>query len=216
MLQVTANGHLLRSLSLDCVHCTDGPTRRITSGHGDLAQRAFNVHHWGKKNRQSRFSLKLLFQPGNTQGRSTIAWWVVLTMSSTMQLHNRGRKKASWSIMSMSRTWCVGVSFGDVRCGELWRLLLAPDALLLLCHLCFYPPVVLLQSGRTFRSFKPSVSLIRRSPMCSPKPHLVVIVFKVRVFTLQLNHLQPGDPLLLLGRHQVRVWIPAIWFSSNM
>lgn len=164
------------------------------------------------------FSLKILFQSGNIQGRSTRAWWVVMTMSNTKT--NRGRKKRlqeTWSIMSMSRrTWCVGVSFGDVWCGELRQFLLAPDAQLLLCHLCLYPPVVLLRPGQTCCSFKPSVFLTRRSQMCSPQPHLVVIVFKVGVFTLQLNHLQPSDPLLLLGRHQVGERIPAIWFSSNM
>lgn len=37
------------------------------------------------------FSLKIPFQPGNIQGRSTRAWWVVLTMSNTKT--NRGRKK---------------------------------------------------------------------------------------------------------------------------
>lgn len=122
----------------------------------------------------------------------------------------------SWCIMSMSSsTWCVGVSFGDVRCSELRWLLLAPDAQLLLCHLRLYPSVVLLRRGWTCHSLQPSVSLIRRQQMCSHQSHLVIIVFEVGMFTLQLNHLQPGDPLLLLGRHQVGIWIPAFWFSSN-
>lgn len=42
------------------------------------------------------------------------------------------------------KTWCVGVSFRDVRRGELGRLPLAPDAQLLLGHLSFYSPIVLL------------------------------------------------------------------------
>lgn len=35
------------------------------------------------------------------------------------------------------------------------------------------------------------------------------------MFALQLNHLQPGDPLLLFGGHQIAVRIPALCFSIN-
>lgn len=45
--------------------------------------------------------------------------------------------------------------------------------------------------------------------------HLVIVVLKVRVLALQLDHLQPGDPLLLLGRHQVAVRIPALSLSTR-
>lgn len=45
--------------------------------------------------------------------------------------------------------------------------------------------------------------------------HLVIVVLQVWMLTLQLNHLQPGDPLLLFGRHEITVRIPALWFSTN-
>lgn len=45
--------------------------------------------------------------------------------------------------------------------------------------------------------------------------HLVIVVLEVWMLTLQLNHLQPGDPLLLFGCHQITVRIPTLWFSTN-
>lgn len=45
--------------------------------------------------------------------------------------------------------------------------------------------------------------------------YLIVVVFKVRILTLQLDHLQPGDPLLFFGRHEVTVRIPALWLSIS-
>lgn len=42
-------GHLDWTLSLGGVHCADGASGRVTSGHGHLAQGAFDVHHWEEK-----------------------------------------------------------------------------------------------------------------------------------------------------------------------
>lgn len=49
----------------------------------------------------------------------------------------------------------------------------------------------------------------------SKSSYLVVVVLKVRILTLQLNHLQPGDPLSLFGRHEITIRIPAIKLSTN-
>ena len=46
--------------------------------------------------------------------------------------------------------------------------------------------------------------------------HLVVVVLMVRILTLQLDHLQPGDPLLLFGRHEITVRIPILCFSTEV
>lgn len=46
--------------------------------------------------------------------------------------------------------------------------------------------------------------------------HLVIVVLEVGLLALQLDHLQPGDPLLLFGRHQVAVRIPALTFSTRV
>lgn len=66
----------------------------------------------------------------------------VAMSQSVAELH----KKCSLEVQNVNRrkTWCVGVCFGDVGCGELRWLLLAPDAQLLFRHLSLYPPVVLL------------------------------------------------------------------------
>ncbi len=45
--------------------------------------------------------------------------------------------------------------------------------------------------------------------------YLVVVVLEVWMLTLQLNHLQLGDPLLLFGSHEITVRIPALCFSTN-
>lgn len=45
--------------------------------------------------------------------------------------------------------------------------------------------------------------------------YLVIVVLKVRILTLQLNHLQPDDPLLLFGSHEITVRIPALWFPTK-
>lgn len=45
--------------------------------------------------------------------------------------------------------------------------------------------------------------------------HLIIVVLKVWMLTLELNHLQPGDPLLLFGCHQITVRIPPLWFSAK-
>lgn len=57
-LELTQNSHLKRTLSLDCMHCTDGTTWRVTCGYSNLTQRAFNVHHWGKRNRHLQWCTK--------------------------------------------------------------------------------------------------------------------------------------------------------------
>lgn len=108
------------------------------------------------------------------------------------------------------KTWRVGVRFCDVRRRKFRRLLLAPDAQLLFCHLGLYSPIVLLKY-----SIEWSVIGVCLAWRCSTDSHLVIIVLKVRMLALQLNHLQPGDPVLLFGRHQITVRIPALSFSIN-
>lgn len=39
------NSHLEWTVSLDSMNSTDGMARRVTCGHSNLTQRAFNVHH---------------------------------------------------------------------------------------------------------------------------------------------------------------------------
>lgn len=108
------------------------------------------------------------------------------------------------------KTWRVGVCFCDVRRCKFRWLLLAPDAQLLFCHLGLYSPIVLLKY-----SIEWSVIGVCLAWRWSTDPHLVIVVLKVRMFALQLNHLQPGDPVLLFGCHQITVRIPAVSFSIN-
>lgn len=114
-------------------------------------------------------------------------------------------------------TWRVGVHFCDVwRCKFRW-LPPAPDAQLLLRHLGLYSSIVLLKYsmkrlviGSTFAAAAVSIST------ASAQSHLIVVVHEVRMLALQLDHQQPGDPLLLLGCHQIAVRIPVLSFSTHV
>lgn len=117
----------------------------------------------------------------------------------------------------IEKTWRVGVCFCDVRRCQFRWLPLAPDAQLLFCHLGLYSPVVLLKYS-TERAVIGGVLLLWRFTQrkrSRAESHLVIVVLKVGPLALQLDHLQPGDPLLLFGCHQVAVRIPALSFPTQ-